>query len=213
MIIQMKLPVKLRLLLPIVENSISGNALRPGDVIRARNGKTTEITNTDAEGRLILADVLHAAVEDSNPQLVVDFATLTGAARVALGNDLPALFSNNQEAMTKLWNLSHEINDPMWMMPLWEPLRSTLKSNIADLVNAGEGGGGAIIAALYLSEFLTKPTKKDEEGGTTDDDSKAKKPIWFHIDFMGTKNGVAEPQGMRSIYEYINRELIVKEDK
>ena len=92
-----KLNVRLRLLLPIAENSISGSALRPGDVIRARNGKSTEITNTDAEGRLILADALVRATEDSNdrPNLVVDFATLTGAARVALGNDLPALFSNN----------------------------------------------------------------------------------------------------------------------
>lgn len=137
-IIQTKLPVKLRLLLPIVENSISGVALRPGDVIRARNGKTTEITNTDAEGRLILADALCAAVEES-PDLIVDFATLTGAARVALGNDLPALFSNNQDAMMKLWNISMEINDPTWIMPLWEPMRGNLKSTIADYINAGDG--------------------------------------------------------------------------
>jgi len=123
---------------PIVENSISGVALRPGDIITARNGLTTEITNTDAEGRLILADAIVAALE-SKPKVLIDFATLTGAARVALGNDLPALFSNNKTEMIKLWNISHEVNDPMWPMPLWEPMRSKLKSSVADLVNAADG--------------------------------------------------------------------------
>lgn len=140
LIVETKLPVLLRLLLAIAENSISGTALRPGDVIKARNGKTTEITNTDAEGRLILADALVAAMESTPaPRLVVDFATLTGAARVALGNDLPALFSNDEEAMMRLWRVSSEINDPMWMMPLWEPMRAGLKSSVADLVNAADG--------------------------------------------------------------------------
>jgi leucyl aminopeptidase len=140
LIVETKLPVRLRLLLPIVENSISGEALRPGDVIRARNGKTTEITNTDAEGRLILADALAAAVEAPHrPDVVIDFATLTGAARVALGSDLPAVFSNNLTALERLWRLSSEINDPVWMMPLHEPMRANLKSSIADLVNAAEG--------------------------------------------------------------------------
>ena len=137
-IIDSNLPVRLRLIIPIAENSISGVALRPRDVIKARNGKTTEITNTDAEGRLILADALVLAME-TDPKLVVDFATLTGAARVALGNDLPALFSNNKTEMLKLWDISMEINDPMWIMPLWEPMRANLKSSIADLVNAADG--------------------------------------------------------------------------
>jgi leucyl aminopeptidase len=172
LVIKAQLPVRLRLLLPIAENSISGQALRPGDVIRARNGKTTEITNTDAEGRLLLADALAAAVEinpslelelglvstiGSNPSLdsiskidikpeashypwlVVDFATLTGAARVALGQELPALFSNNKQAQQKLWDLSMRVGDPMWPLPLWEPMRTNLKSGIADLVNAVDG--------------------------------------------------------------------------
>jgi len=169
LVVDSALPVRVRLLLPIVENSISGAALRPGDVIRARNGKTTEITNTDAEGRLILADALVAATEgedfdeDSGGVLVVDFATLTGAARMALGNDLPALFSTNMVEMNKLWNLSMVVKDPVWMMPLWEPLRSSIKaSSVADLVNSADGFGGAITAALYLSEFISKPFNKNQ---------------------------------------------------
>jgi leucyl aminopeptidase len=116
-IVDAKMPVRIRLLLPIAENSISGIALRPGDVIKARNGKTTEITNTDAEGRLLLADALVAAMESPNmPLMVVDFATLTGAARVALGNDLPAIFSNNLDALQRLWKTSNTYNDPCWMV-------------------------------------------------------------------------------------------------
>ena len=139
-IVETKLPVNLRLLLPIAENSISGIALRPGDVIRARNGKTTEVTNTDAEGRLILADALSAAVELPNkPVLLVDFATLTGAARSALGTELGGVFSNNIDELQKLWNISNVINDPVWMLPLYEPMRPNIKSSIADLVNAADG--------------------------------------------------------------------------
>lgn len=137
------MPIRLRLLLPIAENSISGSALRPGDIIRARNGKTTEITNTDAEGRLILADALVAAMEGAAAapalHLVVDFATLTGSARAALGSDLVALFSNDEREMLRLWRISSEVGDPMWMMPLWEPMRPSIKSGIADLVNAPDG--------------------------------------------------------------------------
>ena len=137
LIIENKLPIKLRLLLPIVENSIDSNALRPGDVITARNGKTTEITNTDAEGRLILADALVAATE-GNPSLIIDFATLTGAARVALGYELPALFSNNRTELVKLWELSETVHDPLWLLPIHEPYKVHLKSNVADLINTAE---------------------------------------------------------------------------
>jgi len=159
-IMALNLPCKLRCLIPIAENSIAGVALRPGDVIRARNNKTTEITNTDAEGRLILADCLVAACEGAvSPALVVNFATLTGAARMALGADLPALFSNDQDAQMELFHLSHSpnVSDPLWPLPLWEPMRNNLKSSVADLVNAADGGAGAITAALYLSEFISSP--------------------------------------------------------
>lgn len=215
MLINSQLPIKLRLILPIVENSISGIALRPGDVITARNGKTTEITNTDAEGRLILADSLVLACE-SSPSIILDMATLTGAARVALGTDLPALFSNNQDELEKFWKLSSEVNDAVWLMPLFEPLRSSLKSNIADLINAAEGGyGGAITAALYLSEFISTDTtnsSSDEKSSNTnsdtdikDENKKKAAPLWFHIDFMGSKSNYAEPQGMMACFEYLTR--------
>lgn len=226
LIIEHRLPVKLSLYFPIVENSISGIALRPGDVITARNGVTTEITNTDAEGRLILADAIVAAME-SSPNVLIDFATLTGAARVALGNDLPALFSNDNNEMLKLWNISMEINDPMWIMPLWEPMRTRLKSNIADLVNAAEGPGGAITAALYLSEFLKskKPHRRNatdveinEESVDSEGEDSVKensnttqdKVTWFHIDFMGSKGDMAEPQGLISTFEYLRRRFTSK---
>jgi leucyl aminopeptidase len=148
LIISNNIPVRLRLLLPIVENAIGSSALRPGDVIRARNGKTTEVTNTDAEGRLILADALTYACESSGdfpqlsekPRLIIDFATLTGAARVALGDELPALFSNHTGAMTELWNMSQEVSDPLWPLPLWVNYKKGIKnSSVADLVNSVEG--------------------------------------------------------------------------
>lgn len=133
-------------MLPMVENAISGASLRPGDVITAKNGITTEITNTDAEGRLILADCLAAAVEvptmsalTNPPDLIVDFATLTGAARTALGTDVPALFSNKMTEGRKLEALSQRINDPLWMLPLYLPMKKSMKSNVADLVNSVEG--------------------------------------------------------------------------
>lgn len=139
LIMETNLPVNLRILLPIAENSIAGNALRPGDVIRSRNGKTIEITNTDAEGRLILSDAIAAAVEEGvgihpnkKPALIVDFATLTGAARVALA-DIPALFSNDITKAMDLWKISTDCHDLLWPMPLHEPFRDNLKSNVADI--------------------------------------------------------------------------------
>lgn len=139
LIMETNLPVNLRILLPIAENSISGNALRPGDIIRSRHGKTIEITNTDAEGRLILSDAIAAAVEEGvgiypnkKPALIVDFATLTGAARVALA-DIPALFSNDISKAMNLWKISTDCHDLLWPMPLHEPFRDNLKSNVADI--------------------------------------------------------------------------------
>ena len=212
LIMDAQVPIKLRVLLPVVENSISGGALRPGDVIRARNNVTTEIHNTDAEGRLILADCLVASCEEQEqPALLIDFATLTGAARVALGSELPALFCNNHTELMKLFDLSQssEVSDPMWPMPLWGAYKSALKSSVADLVNAAEGAG-AITAALYLQEFVGKPSpvsetsdKEQEKDGEASITSGNGKPLWVHIDFMGTKAGMAEPQGLRSCFEYI----------
>ncbi len=157
-VMQRQLPVRLRLLIPAVENAIAGNAFRPGDVLRTRKGLSVEIGNTDAEGRLILCDALAAAQEDQ-PDLVLDFATLTGAARVALGPELPALFANDDSVAEGLLAAGREVADPMWRLPLWEPYRDMLKSEVADVNNAGEGGfAGAITAALFLAKFVDAKT-------------------------------------------------------
>lgn len=206
-------PIRLRCLLPCVENSISGSALRPGDVIRARNNLTTEITNTDAEGRLVLADCLVAACEGEKPALLVDFATLTGAARVALGSELPALFCNKQTELMAISAMSQsdDIKDPMWPMPLWDSYKTALKSSVADLVNAGEGAG-AITAALYLQEFVggrkdTSASAAVTEDGDDVSTTASTAPLWLHIDFMGTKGASAEPQGLRAVFEYIKKSI------
>jgi leucyl aminopeptidase len=148
------LPVQLHLLLPIAENAISGNAFRPGDVLKSRKGISVEIGNTDAEGRLILGDALTRAGEDK-PELMLDFATLTGAARVALGPDLPALFANHDALAEELAGHGTVQDDPLWRLPLWAPYADMLKSDIADINNAGEGGfAGSITAALFLQRFV-----------------------------------------------------------
>ena len=148
------LPVRLHLLIAAVENSISGEAMRPGDVLTSRAGTTVEIDNTDAEGRLILADALSRAVEDG-PELIVDFATLTGAARVALGPDLPALFSNDDTLAQQILDAGTDRDDPVWRLPLWDGYDDMLKSDIADLTNAPAGGfAGSITAALFLRRFV-----------------------------------------------------------
>ncbi|TPG22684.1 leucyl aminopeptidase family protein [Sphingomonas koreensis] len=153
-----KLPVRLHLLIPAVENAIAGNAFRPGDVLASRKGLTVENTNTDAEGRLILGDALTKAGE-SEPELIVDFATLTGAARVALGPDLPATFVNDDALAEALIAAATAVHDPLWRMPLWDGYYEMLKSDIADLVNAPEGGfAGAVTAALFLRRFVPKDT-------------------------------------------------------
>ena len=153
-----RLPVRLHLLIPAVENAIAGNASRPGDVLRSRAGLTVENTNTDAEGRLILGDALTKAGE-GQPDLILDFATLTGAARVALGPDLPPLFTDDETLARDILAAGDALGDPLWRLPLWSAYDDMLKSDIADLVNAPDGGfAGAITAALFLRRFVPKDT-------------------------------------------------------
>ena len=186
------LPVRLRVLLPMVENAVSGDAMRPLDVVKTRQGLTVEIGNTDAEGRLILCDAL-AEASTEKPALLVDIATLTGAARVALGPELPALFCNDDDAAAALLAAGTAEDDPLWRMPLWRPYRRLLDSKVADLNNVSDGPhAGAITAALYLQEFV--------EPGIP----------WAHIDVMawnarsrpGRPEG-AEAQTLRALYALI----------
>lgn len=153
-IMGLQLPVRLRVLLPIVENSVSGPAFRPGDIFRSRAGTTIEIGNTDAEGRLILCDAL-ALADEENPDLLLDFATLTGAARVALGPDLPPFFTENDALAEAIERTGRAENDPVWRLPLWKPYRAMLDSKCADINNVSAGGfAGSITAALFLKEFV-----------------------------------------------------------
>lgn len=150
------LPVRLHLLLPMAENAVGAHAFRPGDVLTARDGTSVEITNTDAEGRLLLGDALVRAGEEK-PELIVDFATLTGAARVALGPDMPALFANDDALADELVAAGKAGDDPLWRLPLWPHYEDMLKSDIADIVNSSEGGfAGAITAGLFLQRFVPK---------------------------------------------------------
>jgi leucyl aminopeptidase len=156
MIMQAKLKVRLRLLVPAVENAVSGSSFRPGDVLQSRKGLTVEIGNTDAEGRLILADALALADEEA-PELLVDFATLTGAARVALGPDLPPFYTHDDGLAAEIARLSAAVNDPVWRMPLWPPYDGMLDSKIADLNNVSGGAfAGSVTAALFLNRFVEK---------------------------------------------------------
>lgn len=157
-VMEAKLNVRLELFLPVVENSIAGDAFRPGDVIPSRKGPTVEIDNTDAEGRLILADALARACEDE-PALLLDYATLTGAARTALGPDLPPFFTNDDTLAAEFAQASADTSDPIWRMPLWDAYEGDMDSGIADLKNTGDGAfAGAIYAALFLRRFVTVPT-------------------------------------------------------
>jgi leucyl aminopeptidase len=152
------LPVRLHLLIPAVENSVSAEAFRPGDVIDSRKGLKVEIDNTDAEGRLVLGDALTRAVEEK-PGLIIDFATLTGAARIALGPDLPAMFANDDDLAIALEKAANDVTDPIWRMPLWDGYDEMLKSEIADLSNAADSPmAGAVTAALFLRRFVPKGT-------------------------------------------------------
>ncbi|MES2754721.1 MAG: leucyl aminopeptidase family protein [Pseudomonadota bacterium] len=174
LVMHARLPVRLHLLIPAVENAVSAASARPGDVHHSRQGLTVENTNTDAEGRLILADALTRAGE-GKPALILDFATLTGAARVALGPDLPPLFANDDALADDLLAAAAETRDPLWRMPLWDPYDDLLKSDIADLVNAPEGGfAGAVTAALFLRRFVPADI------------------AWAHLDVFGWRP-VAKP--------------------
>ena len=156
MIMQAKLKVRLRVLIPAVENSIAGNAFRPGDVLKSRKGLTVEIGNTDAEGRLVLADALSLADEEK-PDLLVDMATLTGAARVALGPDLPPFYTDDDALAGEIAAAGMAVNDPVWRLPLWQPYERLFDSSIADLNNSGDSGfAGSITAALFLKRFVEK---------------------------------------------------------
>ncbi len=184
-----KAPIRLRVLLPIVENSISASAFRPGDVLNSRAGLTVEIGNTDAEGRLILADAL-AEADSEAPKILIDFATLTGAARVALGPQLPPLFTDDEALAADLLTAGAALEDPLWRMPLWPGYEADLASPIADLNNAPGGGfAGAVTAALFLKRFV----KRAE--------------AWAHLDVYGwvpkPRPGRplgGEQQGARAVY-------------
>jgi leucyl aminopeptidase len=154
LVAETRLPVRLHLLIPAAENSVSGSAYRPGDVIRSRLGLQVEIDNTDAEGRLILADALAKAVE-AEPERIIDFATRTGAARVALGPDLPAFFANDDGLARAMLDAASDVDDPIWRMPLWAPYDEMLKSDLADLANSSNSPmAGCITAAMFLKRFV-----------------------------------------------------------
>jgi leucyl aminopeptidase len=153
-----QLPIRLHVLVPAVENSVSASSYRPGDVLSSRKGLKVEIDNTDAEGRLVLGDALAKAGE-GEPELIIDFATLTGAARVALGPDLPAMFANDDELAASLESAAKSVTDPIWRMPLWDGYDEMLKSDLADLANAADSPmAGAVTAALFLRRFVTEGT-------------------------------------------------------
>ena len=154
MIMSLGLPIRLRVLVPAVENAVSANAFRPGDILTSRQGLTVEIGNTDAEGRLVLADALSLAAEE-DPEILIDMATLTGAARVALGPELPAMFTDDAELADGLDRAARACRDPLWRLPLWPGYEDDVKSPVADLDNAPPGGmAGAITAALFLKRFV-----------------------------------------------------------
>ncbi|MEM6812597.1 MAG: leucyl aminopeptidase family protein [Pseudomonadota bacterium] len=157
MVMAMNLPIQLRVLLPIAENAVAGNSYRPGDVLQTRKGDTVEINDTDAEGRLVVADALTYACEEKN-DLLIDFCTLTGAARVALGYDIPAFFSNQDEFLSSLRDVGMEADDPVWPLPLWQGYKPEMGSIIADISNEGTGRAGAIHGALFLEHFIDSKT-------------------------------------------------------
>ncbi|HUI99277.1 MAG TPA: leucyl aminopeptidase family protein, partial [Usitatibacter sp.] len=193
LVMQRKLPVNLHVLVPAVENAISGNAYRPGDVVRTRKGLNVEIGNTDAEGRVILCDALAYAAEQ-RPATLIDFATLTGAARVALGPELPALFCNDDALATRLESASRALRDPMWRLPLWRNYRRLFSSDVADFSNSGKGGfAGSIVAALFLDYFVPEEI------------------AWAHFDVYAWNDAArpgrpvgGEAQGLRAVLDAIS---------
>ena len=192
LVMEAKLPVRLRVIIPAVENAISSNAFRPGDVLGTRKGLSVEVGNTDAEGRLVLCDALALADEES-PDLIIDMATLTGAARVALGPELPALFATDVTMANEVVRIGFAESDPLWPMPMWSGYEDELASKIADLNNVSSSGfSGAIIGALFLRRFVSAAR------------------AWMHIDLYawnskdrpGRPVG-AEPQAMRALYTFL----------
>ncbi len=201
LIMAFKLPVRLQVLIPAVENSIAGNAYRPGDVIATRKGLHIEIGNTDAEGRVVLSDAL-AYASEGQPELIIDLATLTGAARVALGAQLPALFSKHFDTARDLVDLGMKLDDPLWHLPLWAPYQVNIESSIGDIVNTGRTPlGGAITAALFLEYFV--PENQD----------------WLHIDLFAWNDAPrpgrpvgGEAQTIRTLLAYLEQRFSSESD-
>ncbi|HET7730815.1 MAG TPA: leucyl aminopeptidase family protein, partial [Usitatibacter sp.] len=193
LIMQRELPLRLQMIVPAVENAVSGNSYRPGDVLRTRKGLTVEIGNTDAEGRVVLCDALAYAVEQK-PRTIIDFATLTGAARVALGPELPVLFCNDDKLAGRLASAAEALDDPLWRLPLWRNYRRLFDSEVADFNNSGRGGyAGAIVGALFLDYFVPEEI------------------AWAHFDVFSW-NDVSRPgrpaggeaQGLRAVLEALS---------
>ena len=197
MIMAQKLPVRLRLLIPAVENAVAGNAFRPGDILPSRKGLTVEINNTDAEGRLVLADAL-ALGDEEKPDLMVSMATLTGAARVALGPDVPPFYTDDAALAGAISSSATRVADPLWQMPFWDPYEAMIEPGIADLDNAPSGGfAGSITAALFLRRFV-------EDAGS-----------YAHFDIYGwtpaakparPKGGAC--QGARALFDLLERGFV-----
>lgn len=194
-VMKLGLPVRMQVMIPAVENAISGNAYRPGDVLTSRSGKTVEIEDTDAEGRLILCDAVSKAVENC-PDIIIDFATLTGAARVALGTEVPVFFTNDPAVAKNLTLAASSVNDPVWQLPLHKPYRHLLDSKIADISNCSNSGfGGAITAALFLNEFIPDTVR------------------WLHFDIMAwnTRDRAGRPKGgeavgLRAVVKFLQQQ-------
>lgn len=199
LIMSHQLPIYLRVLIPAVENAVSSNAMRPGDVLTTRKGLTVEIDNTDAEGRLVLCDAL-AEADNDDTDLIIDFATLTGAMRVALGTEVAGFFATDNKIAEGIINAGDSINDPAWRMPLYQPYTDLFSSTIADMSNCSAGPfGGAITAALYLEKFISKNTN------------------WVHFDVMafnvralsGRPLG-GEAFGIRAVFNYLQTKYAKK---
>ncbi|MEO0754826.1 MAG: leucyl aminopeptidase family protein, partial [Pseudomonadota bacterium] len=186
LVMDAQLPVYLKLYVPAVENAVSANSFRPGDVIATRKGLKVEIDNTDAEGRLVLCDAL-ARAEEGSPDLIMDFATLTGAARVALGPDLAPFYTRDRSLAAALVEASTVSGDPVWEMPLWMAYRDMLSSSVADLTNSGGRLAGSITAAVYLAHFVDRDA-------------------WVHFDIWAWREGKygrpagGAPTGLRAAW-------------
>ena len=197
LVIENRLPVRVHLLISAVENAVSGASYRPGDIVKSRKGLFVEVDNTDAEGRLVLADALAKAAE-GKPELIVDFATLTGAARVALGPDLPATFVNRDDLAAEIEGAARDADDPLWRMPLWDPYDEQLKSDVADLSNtSGNAMAGAVYAALFLRRFVPDDIP------------------WAHLDTWAWRDAVkpgrpkgGEALGLRAVFALLERRYL-----